>query len=105
MLYENVEKLMGHRVDYCTNSYYKPTDKDLLEDYLKAVPDLTIYKTEGNEIVENQGMIAVDMDPIMRPWSIRDRCVRIWNQKRRKPDQDSKNNGAGAGTTFVEQVG
>lgn len=49
MIYENVEKLMGHRVDYSTNSYYKPTEKDLLEDYLKAVPDLTIYKPAATE--------------------------------------------------------
>jgi hypothetical protein len=52
-----------------------------------------------------KGMIAVDMDPIMRPWSIRDSCIWIWNQKRRKPNQESENNGADAGTTFVEQVG
>ncbi|HXX97118.1 MAG TPA: hypothetical protein VEL11_08395 [Candidatus Bathyarchaeia archaeon] len=50
-------------------------------------------------------MIAVDMDPIMRPWSIRDRCIWIRNQKGRKPDQEPENNGADAGTTFVEQVG
>ena len=49
MIYENVEKLMGHRVDYSTNSYYKPTEKDLLEDYLKAVPDLTVNKQATEE--------------------------------------------------------
>ena len=52
-----------------------------------------------------KGMIAIDMDPIMRPWSIRDRRIRIRNQKRRKPDQQPENNGADAGTTFVEQIG
>lgn len=41
----NVEKLMGHvSDDYSANSYYKPTEGDLIEDYLKAVPLLTIHE-------------------------------------------------------------
>jgi hypothetical protein len=53
MIYENVEKLMGHCVDYSTNSYYKPSDNDLLEDYLKAMPLLTI---------ESQQMLSASAD-------------------------------------------
>ncbi len=42
----NVEKLMGHSVGL-SDSYYRATERDLLEDYLKAVTDsLTI----NNEI-------------------------------------------------------
>lgn len=37
----NVEVLMGHSTGV-SDSYYKPLERDLLEDYLKAVPGLTI---------------------------------------------------------------
>jgi len=41
----NVETLMGHSTGI-SDSYYRPTEKDLLEDYLKAVPLLTISEAE-----------------------------------------------------------
>jgi hypothetical protein len=37
----NIELLMGHNIGI-SKSYYKPTEKDLLEDYLKAADLLTI---------------------------------------------------------------
>jgi integrase len=37
----NVETLMGHSVGI-SNSYYRPTEKDLLEDYLKIADHLTL---------------------------------------------------------------
>lgn len=37
----NIEILMGHSVGL-SDSYYRATERDLLEDYLKAAPDLTI---------------------------------------------------------------
>ena len=37
----NVELLMGHSLGP-TDSYYKPQESDVLNDYLKAVPLLTI---------------------------------------------------------------
>ena len=37
----NVELLMGHKLGL-QGSYYKPAEKDVLADYLKAVPLLTI---------------------------------------------------------------
>jgi integrase len=37
----NVETLMGHSTGI-SDSYYRPTEKDLLDDYLKAIPSLTI---------------------------------------------------------------
>ena len=40
----NIEKLMGHSIGI-SDSYYRVTEDELLEDYLKAVPVLTI----GNE--------------------------------------------------------
>lgn len=39
----NIELLMGHNLGI-SQSYYKPTESQLLEDYLKAVNDLTIEK-------------------------------------------------------------
>ena len=41
----NVETLMGHSTGV-SDSYYRPTEKELLEDYLKAVPLLTVSETE-----------------------------------------------------------
>jgi hypothetical protein len=41
----NVEILMGHSTGI-SDSYYRPTSKDLLEDYLKAVPLLTVSEAE-----------------------------------------------------------
>jgi integrase len=37
----NVESLMGHSIGV-SNSYYRPTEDKLLDDYLKAIPFLTI---------------------------------------------------------------
>jgi hypothetical protein len=41
----NVETLMGHSTGI-SDSYYRPTEKELLEDYLKAVPLLTLSEAE-----------------------------------------------------------
>ena len=41
----NVETLMGHSTGI-SDSYYRPTEKELLEDYLKAVPLLSISEAE-----------------------------------------------------------
>jgi integrase len=50
----NIEKLMNHSVGI-SNSYYRATENDLLEDYLKVVDFLTISK-ESKLIFENQQM-------------------------------------------------
>jgi integrase len=41
----NVETLMGHSTGI-SDSYYRPTEKELLEDYLTAVPVLTVSEAE-----------------------------------------------------------
>lgn len=41
----NVETLMGHSTGI-SDSYYRPTEKELLDDYLNAVPLLTISEAE-----------------------------------------------------------
>jgi hypothetical protein len=38
----NIEKLMGHSLGMSTNSYYRATSDEILRDFLKAVPLLTI---------------------------------------------------------------
>jgi hypothetical protein len=43
----NVEKTMGHNIGV-SQSYYKPTEREVMEDYLKAVPLLTI---EAHDII------------------------------------------------------
>ena len=78
--------------------------------YLQVSHECTAFRPRMTSLLSvvsmypEKGMIAVDMDPIMWPWSIRDRCIWIWNQKRDKPDHESENNGTNAGATFVEQV-
>jgi integrase len=44
----NVKILMGHSIGI-SDSYYRPTEQDLLEDYLKAVPLLTIERQSQQE--------------------------------------------------------
>lgn len=46
----NVELTMGHDIGVSA-SYYKPTERELLEDYLRAVDLLTIYDDKSNHPV------------------------------------------------------
>ena len=48
----NVEVLMGHTIGV-SDSYYKPSEKEILDDYLKAIPILTISKN-NNMILEKE---------------------------------------------------
>ena len=50
----NIEKLMNHSIGI-SSSYYRATENELLEDYLKAVEVLTISQ-ENKLIFENQQM-------------------------------------------------
>ena len=50
----NIEKLMNHSIGI-SNSYYRATENELLEDYLKAVQVLTISQ-QNKLIFENQQM-------------------------------------------------
>ena len=49
----NVEILMAHTIGI-SNSYYKPSEKEILEDYLKAINILTINKNNNNTILEKE---------------------------------------------------
>ena len=49
----NIEKLLSHSIGI-SNSYYRPTDIELLQDYLKAVDSLTINKINNNEKLEKE---------------------------------------------------
>lgn len=51
----NVEILMGHSIGI-SDSYYRPSDKDILDDYLKAVDLLTI---NTNQIVLEKQIIEL----------------------------------------------
>lgn len=48
----NVELLMGHTIGV-SDSYYKPKEKEILEDYLKAIPILTL-SIDTNELVQKE---------------------------------------------------
>ncbi len=47
----NVEIIMGHTIGV-SDSYYKPTDKEILEDYLKTTAVLTIVKDANDNLVK-----------------------------------------------------
>jgi integrase len=49
----NVEILMGHTIGV-SDCYYKPSEKEILGDYLKAVNILTINKNNNNLILEKE---------------------------------------------------
>ena len=49
----NVEILMGHTIGV-SNSYYKPSQNEILDDYLKAINVLTINKNNNNAIIEKE---------------------------------------------------
>ena len=49
----NVEILMGHTIGV-SNSYYKPTQIEILDDYLKAISVLTINKNNNSVILEKE---------------------------------------------------
>ena len=49
----NVEILMGHTIGI-SDCYYKPSEKEILGDYLKAVNILTINKNNNNLILEKE---------------------------------------------------
>lgn len=57
----HVEMLMGHDVGLAEN-YYRPTEADLLTDYARAIPELTIFEhvqgpnAEKIEELEKEGM-------------------------------------------------
>jgi hypothetical protein len=53
----NIEKLMGHSLGMSTNSYYRAASDEILKDYLKVVPFLTIsseirLKRQMEQVVE-----------------------------------------------------
>ena len=59
----NVETLMGHGLGI-SDHYARPTDLDLLKDYLKTVDSLTISNTKQmviKEVSENQQALAAQM--------------------------------------------
>jgi hypothetical protein len=60
----NVETLMAHSTGM-SDHYYRPTEHDLLKDYLKAVDNLTIDNTRQmviKEVSENQQALAAQME-------------------------------------------
>jgi hypothetical protein len=64
MLPINVEKLMGHSVGI-SDSYYRPTEQSLRDDYLKAVDKLTVDNTNYQamrEFSENQQALTIQME-------------------------------------------
>jgi hypothetical protein len=49
----NVEITMGHNIGI-SKSYYKPTEKELLQDYLRAIDVLTVKEKKDNSILKKE---------------------------------------------------
>ncbi len=54
----NAELLLSHESGI-SDYYYRPTEKEVLEDYLKAVPALTINNDPGIAILKEQQQVLV----------------------------------------------
>ena len=67
----NVETLMGHSTGI-SDSYYRPTEKELLEDYLKAVPLLTLSEAEEKNVITAEN-IEIAFSP---PYNFRQKGIR-----------------------------
>lgn len=90
----NVETLMGHSTGI-SDSYYRPTEKDLVEDYIKAIPLLTI--SEAEEVRRQSQLSRGQLEERLR--QVEDLLSKIIAQRGRSspsPDQnhskDTSNN-------------
>ncbi|MGC2682253.1 MAG: hypothetical protein WA323_10320 [Candidatus Nitrosopolaris sp.] len=54
----NVKVLMGHSIGV-EDSYYRPQERDISEDYKKAIPSLTI--SEKRETIQAQSPLIQDL--------------------------------------------
>jgi integrase len=63
----NIENLMGHSIGI-SDSYYRPTENDLLQDYLKCIDALTIQKDETKlqEQVKDLKEKSIDNDYVVK---------------------------------------
>jgi len=75
---------MGHNVGLA-ESYYRPQEREILEDYLKAVPELTFYaKKEDAGITEEEAEALREKIRRMER-SRRRRTSRYWASRRARP--------------------
>lgn len=62
----NVEVLLGHDTGIAGSAYYRPSEQDLLQDYLKAVPSLQISEVlqVKHEVLEQQQKYQSDIQSV-----------------------------------------
>ena len=62
----NVEVLLGHDTGIAGSAYYRPSEQDLLQDYLKAVPSLQVSAVlqAKHEMVEQQQKYQIDIQGV-----------------------------------------
>jgi hypothetical protein len=58
----NVERLLGHSGNWSNAAYDRPLEDWFIEDYLKAVPALTIYKQTAAATVEQTQTLMMQME-------------------------------------------
>jgi restriction endonuclease len=74
----DVERLMGHAGNWSNASYNRPPEDWLIEAYLKAIPDLTIYKP--NEVAEQTQKQTQELTERMESNDQEIRALREQNQ-------------------------
>lgn len=90
----NVETLMGHSTGI-SDSYYRPTEKDLLDDYLKAVPPLTI--SEAEEVRRVSQISAAETDARVK--QLEDRVSQLIAERGRQDPSPDHNRSEGSEST------
>ena len=84
----NVEVTMGHNIGISA-SYYKPSEKELLADYLKAIPLLSINSTEKELVKQVEELHERSKDNefiISRRLEEKDNQIEFLMKKQQKTD-------------------
>jgi hypothetical protein len=76
----NVEILMGHNIGV-SKCYYKPTEKEILEDYVKAVKLLSVDKSSNNELESKVKELTEKQDEITLMKIKHEREMRAMDQR------------------------
>lgn len=97
----NVETLMGHSIGI-SDSYYKPAEKEVLMDYLKAVPALSFEAVEATveEVAELKQKETMNADAIAAIVERMEKQSREMDELRRENER-LRNGGGGGGVAAV----
>ena len=90
----NIEKLMGHSIGI-SDSYYRVTENELLDDYLKAIPLLTIgteniLQKQMEEVAEKSRITTANVKSQLYEKELAKEKLKFTKQKDSDNDDDDK---------------